>query len=401
MRLDTVATPGCTVCASPGHGVRRAAVAAAMLAAWAACFLGSAAPAAADPQLIKIPKQVNVEKLKHRAEQLRDLQMTEDEEIQLGAEVSARVRERYGVVQDPAAHRYVTLVGTLLARKSTRPGLRFTFIILDTDGVNAFAAPGGFIHITRGALGLMASEAELAGVLAHEITHVTEKHTIRAIQKNKVIQITADESIKKNAAIWNKLVDVTSDLVMAGFGRGEELESDRAGLGVANAAGYAPGGLGDFLERLAARNRQSSGRQGLFASHPEMKERLDTLDREIKARNYASTAVLADRFKGAISFTAKPVTEIATVEAGSSGLAGGTSGGARPADETKKKGFGLGSLFKPAGTEKKSAEVTGSGASRGVDTERNARGGPVRTLVVVKVTPAELEAFRKEGNLKP
>jgi beta-barrel assembly-enhancing protease len=401
MQLDTVATPACKTCASPRHRARRAAVAAAVLAAWVACVLGSAAPAAAGTQLIKLPKQINVDKVLKRAEQLRDLQVTDEEELQLGAEVSERVRERYGVAQDPAAHRYVTLVGTLLAKKSTRPGLRFTFIILDTDGVNAFAAPGGFIHITRGALGLMTSEAELAGVLAHEITHVTEKHTIRAIQKNKVIQITADESIKKNAAIWNKLVDVTSNLVMSGFGRGEELESDREGVGIANAAGYAPGGLGAFLKRLAARNQQTSGRQGLFASHPEMQERLDVLDREIKARKYASTAVLVDRFKGAISYTAKPVTEIATIEAGSSGLAGGTSGTAKPADETKKKGFGLSTLIKPGGTETKSAEVTGSGASRGVDTERNAKGGPVKTLVVVKITPAELEAFRKAGNLTP
>jgi hypothetical protein len=246
----------------------------------------------------------------------------------------------------------------------------------------------------------MASEAELAGVLAHEIIHVTEKHTIRAIQKGKMIQITADESITKNAAIWNRVVDMTSDLVMAGFGRGEELEADREGLGVANAAGYAPGGLGAFLKRLAARNQRSTGKQGLFASHPEMTERLGTLDREIAARKYASTAVLADRYKASISYTAKPVTEIATVETGSSGLAGGGGASTSPADDTKKKGFGLSTLMKPAGTEKKSAEVTGSGASRGVDTERNARGGAVKSFVVVKITPAELEAFRKEGNLR-
>ena len=109
------------------------------------------------------------------------------------------------------------------------------------------------------------------------------------------------------------------------------------------------------------------------------------------------SAVLGDRYKANISYTATPVTEIATVEAGSAGLAGGT---AKPAEAPKKKGFGLGSLLKPGGTEKKSAEVTGSAASRGVDTERNAKGGPVRTMVSVKVSPAELEAFRKEGNLR-
>ena len=369
----------------------------------AVCVLlapGPAGASASDGQLIKLPKKVNVDKVVKRAEQFRELQITDEEERQLGADVSERVRQRYGVVQDAAVHRYVTLVGTLLAKKSERPGLRFTFVVLDTDGVNAFAAPGGYIHITRGALGLMATEAELAGVLAHEIVHVTEKHTIRAIQKNKAIQITAEESITKNAAIWNKLVDVTSDMVMAGFGRGEELESDDKGLVVANAAGYAPGGLGGFLERLEARNSSSRGKQGLFASHPEMKERLDKLNREIKARKLASSAVLADRYKASIPFTARPVTEIAAVEDGAAGLAG--SGGAKtsePAADPKKKGFSLSKLVKPGGSEKKSAEVIGSGASRGVDTERNAKGGPVKTLVPVKVTAADLEAFRKAGNL--
>ncbi len=268
-----------------------------------------------------------------RAHQFRDLQVTEAEELKLGADVSERVRDRYGVVQDTAVHRYVTLVGTLLVKKSTRPNLPFTFIVLDTDGVNAFAAPGGFIHITRGALGLMANEAELAGVLAHEIVHVTEKHTIKAIQKGKMVQITAEESITKNPEVWNKLVDVTSDLVLAGFGRNEELESDRDGLAMAEAAGYAPGGLGAFLTRLADRNTGTSEKQGLFASHPETKERLAKLDREIKAKKYASAAVLGERYKANISYTARPVTEIASVEEGSAGLAGGTAEAGRGAQE--------------------------------------------------------------------
>ena len=375
----------------------------AVLAAAAVLAACAAAPAAAGPQIPGLPKSKELTELMKRAGQLRDLVITQDEEIKLGASVSERVRERYGVVQDAAVHRYVTLVGTLLVKKSTRPALPFRFIVLDTDGVNAFAAPGGYIHITRGALGLMSSEAELAGVLAHEISHVTEKHTISAIQKNKLIQIGAEESITKNAELWNKLVDVTSDLVMAGFGRGEEMESDRDGLAMADAAGYAPAGLGEFLKRLSERNSSTSGKQGLFASHPEMKERLATLDKEIKARKYASTVVLADRYRANISYTAKPVTEIATVEAGSAGLAGGTAKpaeGQKPAGEPKKKGFGLSGLIKPAGSEKKSAEVTGSAASRGVDTERNAKGGPVKTMVAVQVTAAELEEFKKKGGLK-
>src|SRR4029077_15316218 len=115
----------------------------------------------------------------------KDLVITDDDERQIGADISAKLREKYGVVQDPAVHKYVTLVGTVLASNSSRSTLKWTFIVLDTDGVNAFAAPGGFIHITRGALALIQNEAELADVLAHEISHVTEKHTINAIKKEK------------------------------------------------------------------------------------------------------------------------------------------------------------------------------------------------------------------------
>jgi predicted Zn-dependent protease len=340
-----------------------------------------------------------------KATEVYDLKMTDADEVKIGASVSAKVRARYGVVQDSDVHRYVTLVGTLLVKKSSRPNLPFTFIVLDTDGVNAFAAPGGFIHITRGALALMTSEAELAGVLGHEIVHVTEKHTIKAIQKGKMIQMGAEDTISNNPELFNKLVDKASEMVLAGFGRSEELESDRIGVALVNAVGYAPGGLSDFLTRLTERNKSATEKQGLFASHPEMKERLDLLAKEIAAQKLVATATLADRFRATIKYTPKAQTEIAGVAAGTSGLTGGTAKTtddttAEKKDEPKKKGFGLGSLMKPGGSEKKQAEVTGSGASRGVDTERNAKGGSNPALVVVQVTPADLDAFRKQGNLK-
>src|SRR5688572_24710600 len=109
-----------------------------------------------------------------RAQQFKELQITDAEEQELGASVSEKIRERYGVVQDAAVHRYVSLVGGVLGQASSRPNLPWTFVVLDTDAVNAFAAPGGFVHITRGALALIENEAELAGVLAHELIHITE-----------------------------------------------------------------------------------------------------------------------------------------------------------------------------------------------------------------------------------
>src|SRR5258708_7302037 len=120
-----------------------------------------------------------------RAEQAREqpksLTISEEDEQLIGAGVSARVRQRYGVAQDQATHTYVTLVGTVLAQVSARRSLPWTFIVLDTDGVNAFAAPGGYIHITRGALALLKSQAELTGVLAHQMTPDSPKHTATAL----------------------------------------------------------------------------------------------------------------------------------------------------------------------------------------------------------------------------
>ena len=365
----------------------------------ATCGVVAAAPAGAGGGDAR-----QLQSILKRAQQARDLVITEGDEIRLGQAVSDKVRARYGVVQDGAVHRYVTLVGIVLAISSSRPGLPWKFIVLDTDGVNAFAAPGGFIHITRGALALLGSEAELAGVLAHEIIHVTEKHTVKAIQKGKMVQMGAEETLG-NQSVFNKLVEKTSELVMAGFGRAEELEADRAGLRLSNQVGYAPAGLEAFLQRLSDRNKAATEKQGLFASHPEMKERLDLLAKQVAAEKLASAATLELRYRKFITFKPKAQTDIAAVEAGSAGLAGGSKSNKSAKEEEKteapkKKGFGLGSLLKPTGTEAKSAEVTGSGASRGVDTERNAKGGSNPAIVVVNVQMADIDAFKKEGNLK-
>jgi predicted Zn-dependent protease len=340
-----------------------------------------------------------------KADQVRgELQITDEQEQELGAAVSERIRDRYGVVQDPAVHRYVSLVGTVLAQAGSRPNLAWKFIVLDTDGVNAFAAPGGYIHITRGALALIGNEAELAGVLAHELTHVTEKHTIRAIQKGKLVQMGAEQtSWSRNSELFKQLVDKSTEVVMAGFGRAEELESDQKGIRLANSIGYSPTVFVDFLTRLAERNKAASGKQGFFASHPEMQERLERIRKQIASERLASTATLADRYHTFVSYKATEQADIAVIEAGAAGLTGSgtkTDEATKEQPPPKKKGFGLAGLLGPGGSEKKSSEVTGSAAARGVDRERGAKGGPVKTMVAVNLTPADIAAFKKEGNLR-
>jgi Zn-dependent protease with chaperone function len=349
-----------------------------------------------------------------RAQQVHDLQMTDEDEEKIGAAVSERIRQRYGVIQDSAVHKYVTLVGAVLAQASDRPNLPWKFIVLDTDGVNALAAPGGYVHITRGALSLMKNEAELAGVLGHEIIHITEKHTIRAIQKGKAIQMGTSETLSNSPALFNRFVDKATEGVMAGFGRGEELEADDKGVLLANKVGYAPTGLSTFLTTIKERNSNSSEKQGLFASHPEMDERLKKLEKKIAEAKPAGTAVVEARFQKNITYNPVPLGAVATVEKGSSGLTGGGTAKAddkseaKKEDETaaddgkkkKKGGFGLSKLMSPSsGGEQKSAENTGSAAAKGLDKERLAKGGSNPAPVVVTVTAADLTAFKKEASL--
>jgi beta-barrel assembly-enhancing protease len=357
---------------------------------------------------VTTPSAAQIGGILKRAQQVQELRMTAEEERQLGEAVSDRVRKRYGVVQDVNVHRYVTLVGTGVAQAAGSSDLSWTFIVLDTDAVNAFAAPGGFVHITRGALALVQDEAELAGVLGHELVHVTEKHTIRAIQKNKSIQMGADEKLSGNTALLNQVAEnVYLDILEKGFGRSEENESDEKGVIAANKVGYAPQGLHRFLTRLQERNKESKEKRGLFASHPEMKERLERLTKQIASQKLSATATLADRYRKNVSYTPVAMTAIALVEAGSAGLTGGGGKAEAPAakkeeekkEEPKKRGFGLGRLMPTGGGEQKSTQVASSGGTRGVDPEKDAKGGANPKPVPIKVTAADLAAFKKEGGL--
>lgn len=360
-------------------------------------------PSPADGQLGQIGKGLSIAK---KANDVRDLQMTDAEEQELGAAVSDRIRTRYGVVQDAGVHRYVALVGTALAQGSTRPALPWTFVVLDTDGVNAFAAPGGYVHITRGALALVKNEAELAGVLGHEIIHVTEKHTIRAIQKSKAVQMGAAETLSGSSALMERAVTATYDnIVERGFGRAEENESDEKGVALANKTGYAPGGLVSFLTTLKERNKASTEKRGLFASHPEMQERLDRITRQIAAQKLTATATVQPRYAKNISYKPVAVTAIATVDPGAAGLAGGDAKAGekkeaeKKEEEPKKRGFGLNRMLPTGGGEKKSAQVTASGGARGVDPEKDSKGGSNPKIVPVKLVAADIAAFKKEGGL--
>jgi predicted Zn-dependent protease len=336
-----------------------------------------------------------------------DLKVTDAEEHQIGQEVSDKIVETFGVYQDANVTKYVTLVGAVLAQASTRPGLDWQFVVLDTEGVNAFAAPGGFIHITKGLLGLMKNEAELAGVLAHEITHVSEKHTVNAIQKGDTVKVASDEvgsSGGMTQGLVAKLAEKAySDVLNNKFSRNDEGEADEKGVVLANKIGYAPTGLTSALTRLADRNKDIKEPNGLFASHPMMKDRIDKIEATIREKKLGATATVQARYAKNITFDVKPASALATVAEGSRGLAGGgeekkTADAEKKEEkkeEPKKSGGLLGKLRPGGGTQAQQSQTVASAGARGVNPDRDAVGGPNKTRVPVKIGQNDIVEFQK------
>lgn len=329
-------------------------------------------------------------------------QITDQEEHQIGADVSAKLCQRFGVVQDQELTRYVSLVGAVLAQGSSRPGLPWKFIILDTDGVNAFAAPGGYIHITRGLLGLIKNEAQLAGALGHEITHVTDKHTVNAIKRNKAVSMGAGQV---RAQFVAKLADKAFENIFNGqFSQEDERAADEGGARLANKVGYAPVGLVEVLKAIDARNSGSDARNGWFASHPATQNRIAALEKQIASEHLSAKATVEARYKQHVTFEAVPAAKIAMDASGAAGLAGGDSSSsnkkdknAKTEEQPKKKGFGLGSLTSiTSNKQNESTQTVASAGARGIGTpDRDAKGGPIKTPLTVTITPADLAAFKR------
>lgn len=356
----------------------------------------------ATPAFAQLGQLGTLKKRVDQASKVADLNMSEKDERALGEEVSGKIRKEFGVYQDAAVTRYVSLVGNVLAQASSRPALKWQFIVLDTDGVNAFAAPGGIVHITRGALGLIKSEAELAGVLGHEISHVTRKHTLNAIRKSKIIKAGTEEMPGSSA--FTLLANAAYDTIVEnGFDRGDEEDADQEGVRLANKAGYNPSGLSTFLAKLIERNKANTTRNALFASHPETQGRIDKVGKQIAAEKIVASATAKARYASHITFEAKPIAQVVTTAAsGAKGLAGD----AAPASDdttkkddtkaTKKKGFGLGALTLSKGKQAESTQASASAGGRAVGSpDRNAKGGSNPEIVEVTISASELAEFRK------
>lgn len=211
----------------------------------------------------------------------------EPEEIRIGQEFAATLLGAKPLVPDPVLQRYVNTLGRWLALQTERPDLPWTFGVLDDPGFNAFATPGGYIFVTRGLLDRMRSEAELAGVLAHEIGHVLKKHHLNAVQKNAGVALLGDflsASGKGNTEARNALMNVGRKLYASGLDKGDEYEADRLGVVIAARAGYDAYGLPSVLQTLQGKSASDSDFTLLFKTHPLPAERIEALDKLMKER---------------------------------------------------------------------------------------------------------------------
>lgn len=210
----------------------------------------------------------------------------EPQEITLGEGIASNLLGAAPLLDNPAVQEYVNRVGRWLTLQTERPDLPWQFGVLDDNDVNAFAAPGGYVFITKGLLAQMNSEAELAGVLAHEISHVLRKHHLQAIKKGARTELLAEfanDAIKSNGTDprLTKLVSAGTEVYARGLDKNDEFEADRMGVVIAARAGYDPYGLPAVLQTLESINPSDSSVALMFKTHPALPDRLDLLDKEM------------------------------------------------------------------------------------------------------------------------
>ena len=204
--------------------------------------------------------------------------MDEKDEIAVGREVAGRTLGAAPLVADPQLQAYVNRVGRWIAMQTERPDLPWHFGVLDTSSVNAFAAPGGYVLITRGLYEMLDSEAQLAGVLGHEIGHIVQRHHVKVMQQSAAVSAGARMAQSSDRGVLvNNLIGTGAEVFARGLDKSAEFEADRIGVVLAARAGYSPYGLVEVLHKLGVRAADDASLALLFKTHPAPGERLTQL----------------------------------------------------------------------------------------------------------------------------
>lgn len=223
-----------------------------------------------------------------------------EEENRIGRQISGNLLGAVPLVRDDRLQRYVNLVGNWVAQNSGRKELTWRFGVLDTEAINAFAAPGGYIFVTKGLYKRLNSEAELAGVLGHEIAHVTQKHHLKVLKQSSLIgalgQVASSKARGSDQMVQN-LIGNGAEIMARGLDKNAEYEADRVGVVYAARAGYEPWGLPSVLQDLAGLPSGDARTSLLYKTHPHPADRLAVLGDAVGSRfDEMSGKSLTDRF---------------------------------------------------------------------------------------------------------
>jgi len=210
-----------------------------------------------------------------------------EEENRIGHQISGNLLGAVQLVRDDKLQNYVNLVGQWVAQHSGRRDVTWRFGVLDTEAINAFAAPGGYIFVTKGLYRRLNNEAELAGVLGHEIAHVTQKHHLKVLKQSTLIgelgKVASSKAQGSDPAIQN-LIGNGAEIMARGLDKSAEFEADRVGMVYAARAGYEPWGLPSVLQDLAGLPAGDTRTSLLYKTHPHPADRLAELGEAVGSR---------------------------------------------------------------------------------------------------------------------
>jgi len=206
---------------------------------------------------------------------------SQGQEIALGQQYDQQVRQQIGVYDDPQLQAYVDRIGRELAARSERPDLPWHFAVVDDPSVNAFALPGGYVYVTRGLIEHMNSEAELAGVMGHEIGHVAARHQVNQLTKQQLTQVGLMVGMILSPRVYQygNLANLAGGLLFLKFGRDDERQADDLGLRYISRSGYPPEAMGNVMTLLTRVSRSEQGGRlpDWLATHPNPEERLQRM----------------------------------------------------------------------------------------------------------------------------
>jgi predicted Zn-dependent protease len=222
------------------------------------------------------------------------------EETRIGRQIAGNLLGAVPLVRDDKLQDYVNLVGNWVALQSGRKDVTWRFGVLDTEDINAFAAPGGYVFLTKGLYRRLNNEAELAGVLAHEVAHVTKKHHLKVLKQSSLIGAlgqAASSKAKDSDQVVQNLIGNGAEIMARKLDKNAEFEADRVGIVFAARAGYVPWGLPTVLQDMAGLPAKDSRTSLLYKTHPHPADRLAALGEAVGGRlDAVSGKDVASRF---------------------------------------------------------------------------------------------------------